>query len=181
MKGRPNVACLQNAWFVRELRSDHAGETGAVWIYRGILAVVRRDNVLREFCERHLATERRHLMDIERMLPVAEQSVLLRLWRVAGFLTGVLPALIGGQAVYVTIDAVERFVVAHYQQQVIALQEMGQTQMARTLSAFMEDEQAHQRDAFDAVVAHREGIMSGLIRSSVTRGSSLAVKLARWG
>ncbi len=28
-------------FFLRELRSDHAGETGAVYIYRGVLAVTR--------------------------------------------------------------------------------------------------------------------------------------------
>ena len=42
-----------------ELRTDHAGETGAVWIYRGVLAV-SRDPALRAFAQRHLATERRH-------------------------------------------------------------------------------------------------------------------------
>ena len=39
-----------------ELRSDHAGETGAVAIYRGILAITRNPE-LRTFAEHHLATE----------------------------------------------------------------------------------------------------------------------------
>ena len=42
-------------WLERELRSDHAGETGAVFIYRGIAAVARWRNSaeLLGFAERH--------------------------------------------------------------------------------------------------------------------------------
>jgi demethoxyubiquinone hydroxylase (CLK1/Coq7/Cat5 family) len=36
------------------------------------------------------------------------------LWRVAGWLTGALPALFGRAAVLRTIDAVETFVEGHY-------------------------------------------------------------------
>ena len=39
-----------------DVRSDHAGETGAVWIYRGI-AMVTRDAELKAFALRHGATE----------------------------------------------------------------------------------------------------------------------------
>mgnify|MGYP001315731459 CR=1 FL=1 len=35
----------------REMRSNHAGELGAVWIYRGVLAVTR-DPALRAFAAR---------------------------------------------------------------------------------------------------------------------------------
>lgn len=80
------------AGLVADLRSDQAGETGAVWIYRGVLAV-SRDPALRAFAQRHLATERRHLGLIEACLPAADHSRLLPLWRLAGWLTGALPAL----------------------------------------------------------------------------------------
>ena len=43
-----------------ELRASHAGETGAVWIYRGILLVNRfkRDSDIDMFAKHHLATEK---------------------------------------------------------------------------------------------------------------------------
>ncbi|MBC7446006.1 MAG: demethoxyubiquinone hydroxylase family protein, partial [Polaromonas sp.] len=44
------------AGLVADLRSDHAGETGAVWIYRGMLCVTR-DAAVRTFATHHLATE----------------------------------------------------------------------------------------------------------------------------
>ncbi len=48
------------AWLLGELRSDQAGETGAVAIYRGILWV-SKDASIRRFAEHHLLTEQDHL------------------------------------------------------------------------------------------------------------------------
>jgi demethoxyubiquinone hydroxylase (CLK1/Coq7/Cat5 family) len=108
----------------QELRSDHAGETGAVWIYRGIAAVATRrvDTELLEFAHRHGDTEAEHLRLVELWLPPAKRSRLLGPWRLAGWLTGALPALAGRRAVYATIAAVETFVDQHYQQQIDHLQ-----------------------------------------------------------
>jgi demethoxyubiquinone hydroxylase (CLK1/Coq7/Cat5 family) len=39
--GKENIAATLPIHLLRELRSDHAGETGAVSIYRGIVAVAR--------------------------------------------------------------------------------------------------------------------------------------------
>ena len=47
--------CTYPRWLTAELRSNHAGELGAVMIYRGILAG-STDPVLRAFAEEHLAT-----------------------------------------------------------------------------------------------------------------------------
>ena len=102
---------------VADLRTDHAGETGAVMIYCGILAVTRDDTV-RAFAENHLATEARHLAAIEDVLPATRRSLALPLWRIAGWLTGALPALAGPRAVYAAIEAVETFVYRHYAAQV---------------------------------------------------------------
>ena len=107
--------------WVGDLRSDHAGELGAVWIYRGVLAI-STDPGLREFAARHRATEQSHLDKIEAVLPWFQRSRLLIGWRVAGFLTGALPALFGPRAVYSTIAAVETFVNKHYQHQIDRLE-----------------------------------------------------------
>lgn len=102
---------------LQELRTDHAGETGAVMIYRGVLAVAR-DAGLREFARHHLETESHHLHLIEQVLPRGLRSRLLPLWRLSGWLTGALPALFGARAVYATIESVETFVDRHYAAQV---------------------------------------------------------------
>ena len=136
-----------DALTIRDLRSDHAGEVGAVAIYRGILAVTK-DNELRRFAGEHLGTERRHLSCFEQFLPPTEKTRLVLLRQVAGFLTGAVPALFGARAVFVTFEAVERFVDAHYQEQVASLE--GKPQLAalrNQLEAFKRDEVRHGEDA----------------------------------
>ena len=45
---------------IPDLRTDHAGETGAVFIYKGIL-LVSKDKEIIEFAKNHLLTEKKHL------------------------------------------------------------------------------------------------------------------------
>ena len=96
----------------RELRSDHAGETGAVYIYKGIAAVAKisNDAELLSLAKHHGATEEAHLQLIESVLANNLRSRLLALWRIAGWLIGAVPAMFGRRAVYATVMAVETFV-----------------------------------------------------------------------
>ena len=104
------------ASLVSDLRSGHAGETGAVMIYRGILATTG-DAAARHSAQGHLATEAAHPAAIEQLMAPRHRSRLLPLWCGAGWLTGALPACIGPRAVYATIEAVETFVDHHYTEQ----------------------------------------------------------------
>jgi 3-demethoxyubiquinol 3-hydroxylase len=138
---------------VSDLRTDHAGETGAVMVYRGILATTR-DAAVRRFASRHLPTEADHLAAIERLLAPRHHSRLLPLWRAAGWLTGALPAWVGPRAVYATIEAVETFVDHHYTEQIKLIdqrdpgREQAPLQAVRAhLQSFRADEIAHRDDA----------------------------------
>ena len=166
------------ARLVADVRSDHAGETGAVMIYRGILAV-SRDPDIRHFAEHHLATECEHLALIEAILPVAERTKLLWLWRIMGWLTGALPALFGANAVYATIDAVETFVDHHYQEQIDRLEPDGEfANLRELLLKCQQDEIAH-RDEARHLAESRPGVVLSCWRWIVGTGSSAAVVLAR--
>ncbi|MGG5809388.1 demethoxyubiquinone hydroxylase family protein [Falsiroseomonas sp. CW058] len=166
------------AWLVGELRSDHAGETGAVMIYRGILAVAR-DPALRDFAARHRATEQGHLDLLEGLLPPARRSRLLPVWRVAGFLTGALPALFGPRAVHVTIDAVESFVDHHYQQQIDRLDAEGIHPAIRALLAQCQEEEVHHRDEARALAGAPPGALLRGWAWMVGAGSAAAVMAAK--
>lgn len=133
------------AWLVGELRSDHAGETGAVRIYDGILAV-SRDAAVRDFATRHRATEQGHLDLLEGVLPAADRSRLLPIWRVAGWLTGALPALFGPRAVFATVDAVETFVDHHYRAQTDRLAAEGILPEIHAMLEHCREEEVHHRD-----------------------------------
>lgn len=180
---------------LRELRTDHAGETGAVMIYLGVLAVAR-DPALRAFAQHHLQTERRHLERIGQVLPMRKRSWLLPLWRLSGWVTGALPACAGPRAVYATIQAVETFVDKHYADQVRHIdtllkgQDAVQTSLAsapkfgelQALRALLEecrlDEVLH-RDEAGARWDGRAPLLLRLWQAVVGRGSAWAVTVCR--
>lgn len=165
----------------RELRSDHAGETGAVSIYRGILAIARlkQDQQLIAFATQHGQTESEHLRLIETWLPHEQRSRLLGPWRLAGWLTGALPALCGRRAVYGTIAAVETFVDKHYQHQIEHLAREGGPDGLLPLLRQCQADEIHHRDE----AATKAGqMLSWPLRmwcSMVSAGSAAAVVVAR--
>jgi 3-demethoxyubiquinol 3-hydroxylase len=166
---------------LRELRSDHAGETGAVYIYKGIEAIARwrGDVELVNFAKAHGATEADHLTKISRWLPASQQSLLLGPWRLAGWLTGALPALFGRRAVYATIAAVETFVDHHYQQQIDHLHEFGGPEGLLPLLIQCQADEQHHRDESAALAGINLGILTSAWCWTVGQGSSAAVVLAR--
>lgn len=178
----------------RELRTDHAGEAGAVMIYRGVLAVAR-DATVRAFAQHHLETEARHLALIEAVLPASGRSRLLPVWRVAGWLTGAIPACFGPRAVYATIEAVETFVDAHYAAQLVLIDALlpaadahtraSLTELRALLEACQQDELRHRDDARgrrclaarpSVIVAAASAAWCGIVGA----GSAGAVRVSRW-
>lgn len=165
-------------WLQQELRSDHAGEFGAVMIYRGILAV-SRDASVREFATSHLRTEQKHLALMEEIVPSAGRTRLLPLWRVMGWLTGALPALFGRQAVFATIEAVETFVDHHYEQQIVRLTpEGGHGPLRQVLVDCQADEISH-RDEAASLALPKRNLLLRLWCAVVGSGSAAAVVAAK--
>lgn len=165
----------------RELRSDHAGETGAVYIYRGLATVARwrGDAQLLAFAQRHGDTEAEHLRLIEGWLPPARRSRLLGPWRLAGWLTGALPALAGPRAVYATIAAVETFVDRHYQQQIDHLRQHAGPEGLLPLLLSCQADELHHRDEAAALAGAQTPWALRAWCAIVGAGSAAAVVLAR--
>ncbi len=176
-----SVVSRLSRYLERELRSDHAGETGAVYIYRGIAAVAqwRGDAELIGFAERHGITELEHLQLIEALQPPVRRSYLLGPWRVAGWLTGALPALFGRRAVYATIAAVETFVDQHYQQQIDHLERHGGPEGLLPLLLRCQSDECHHRDEAAALAGERSSWSLRAWCALVGAGSAAAVMLAR--
>ncbi|MEJ2534686.1 MAG: demethoxyubiquinone hydroxylase family protein [Gammaproteobacteria bacterium] len=163
---------------VRDLRSDHAGEIGAVEIYRGILAVSRHPAV-RDFARHHEATEREHRAFFDRWLPPRARTRARPLWRAAGWVLGAVSALFGPRAVFCTIAAVETFVDDHYRAQVDAMAAAPQLAPLRdVLAGFREEEIAHRDDAAGRVTGGA-GLPARAWGAVVAGGSALGVVLAR--
>jgi len=170
-----------DSYLVRELRSDHAGETGAVYIYKGISAIAKITNDLEllNLAKSHGATELEHLELIESVLARNLQSRLLVLWRIAGWLIGAIPAFFGRGAVYATIAAVETFVEQHYQAQIDYLRINGSSDgLLELLVRCQADEIAHQKEAKSKI----SEVLPTTLRAwcaIVQWGSSTAVVVAR--
>ncbi|MEK9694017.1 MAG: demethoxyubiquinone hydroxylase family protein, partial [Rhodospirillaceae bacterium] len=171
------------SWLVRELRSDHAGETGAIFIYKGILAVNRCEEI-QNFALRHLETEQKHLQLFDEILGSRIKSRVLPLWRLAGFLTGAIPAIFGSQAVYHTIEAVEAFVKSHYQQQIERLKaeeiELSPSLMEikRILEECQKDEINHLEESKEKL-SEKVGFFARFWGHMVGFGSAAAVRIVR--
>ena len=162
----------------RDLRSDHAGEWGAVEIYRGVLATAR-DEEARRFAREHLETESRHRDFFHRWLPRRLHSRLLPLWRAAGWLLGAIAGVFGARGVYRTVAAVETFVERHYQEQISALEGRAELHDLRALlQSYCADEVAHRDEAHEAS-AGQSGSLAGLWATTVGGISAVGVAVAR--
>ena len=161
------------------LRSDHAGEVGAVYIYKGILSVAK-DPALVEFSNRHLETEKEHLRKIEQILPPSKRSKLVGIWKIAGYLLGLLPSLFGPRIVFATIEAVESFVEDHYEEQLKYLRAQDDPDQAliNLLQSCQDDEIEHKNESAIKKKS-TPGFLLNFWMKIVGWGSSSAVKVAK--
>ena len=182
-----NVSVLSHTRYApairAELRASHAGETGAVWIYRGILLVNRfkRDSDIETFAKHHLATEKEHLCQFENLIHRFRGSALLLIWIFAGFMMGVLSAVLGKNWVYYTIYKVESFVDVHYQQQITDLSKLEFLDKAEIISMMQvcnADEQAHRDEALNAMTS-KPNLVMRVWGKLVGSGSHCAVIVAK--
>ncbi len=166
-------------WLQADLRSDHAGEAGAVWIYKGILQVTD-DAEIKAFAREHLKQERQHFTLFDHWLPERLKSRILLLWQFCGWLLGCTIAFMGRQSVYITIEAVERFVVMHYNEQIERLQHHQHfPEITLILQEFQHDEERHRHDAFSkSTLGHGRWAVK-IWQQIIGYGSAIAVFLAR--
>ncbi len=161
------------------MRSNHAGETGAVWIYKGARCVFWNKNIA-AMAQEHGDNEQRHLVVMEHLVNQQNRSKLLPLWRISGFMLGLLPALAGYRAFCITIEAVETFVETHYQEQIDYLRKTDrQPELLRVLQRCCDEEVEHQHDAAENKGSSTTSWLSQNWCRLVGSGSDIAVRLAK--
>jgi ubiquinone biosynthesis monooxygenase Coq7 len=135
------------------IRVDHAGEFGAVQIYRGQRAVFERiagKAKIAALIAEMEAGEKAHLETFDSL--VRERGVrptlMAPLWNVAGFALGAATALLGEKAAHACTAAVEEVIERHYGAQA---EEIGADDPAlrATIERFRADEIGHK----DAAIA----------------------------
>ena len=158
------------------IRVNHAGEYGAVQIYKGQLAVLARSGQ-RDVLQKMLDQEQAHLATFEEWIANrrVRPTLLTPCWRVAGYALGAATALMGERAAMACTVAVEEVIDEHYEGQLRQLGEE-EAELRETITAFRADELAHKDLAIErgakAVPAYP--LLSGAIKAA----SRLAIWLS---
>lgn len=133
----------QPALIRRMIRVDHAGEYGAIRIYEGQLAVLRR-SAKAPLLIRMAEQERHHLETFQKLMVArrARPTALLPFWHLAGFALGAGTALLGERAAMACTVAVEEAIDEHYSAQsaVLGPDEAG---LKSTIEEFRQEELEH--------------------------------------
>ena len=162
------------------LRVDHAGELGAVHIYRGQQAVLGKarghERVAGQLAEME-GHEAVHLARFDALLNQhrVRPTLLAPLWRAAGFALGAGTALLGDKAAHACTEAVETVIEGHYASQIAELADRN-PELAAELTKFRDEELAHRDIALEEGARDAPGypVLAALIRA----GCKAAIKIS---
>ena len=165
---------------IRWIRSNHAGETGAVWIYIGARCVFWNKSI-RNMAKEHFITEKKHLIVMSHILPSSKRSKLLILWRILGFSLGFISALFGYRFFCITIQSVENFVEKHYQEQIDFLFNNSLSfDLLQVLQICCNEEIEHRLESKKNKGSQLNNTYENLWSCIIGKGSSLAVNISRF-
>jgi ubiquinone biosynthesis monooxygenase Coq7 len=176
-KDRPAAPGTQTADDIAAMiRVDHAGEYGAVRIYKGQLAVLG-NRPAGDTIRRMAAEEQRHLQTFDRLVNErhVRPTALEPVWRVAGFALGAVTALMGEKAAMACTAAVEEVIDEHYSSQIERLGD-SDPELKATVADFRADEIAHRDEALaqgaEQAPAYR------VLSETIKAGCRLAIALS---
>jgi len=160
-----------SARFAEILRVDHAGELAAVQIYRGQRAALGtapgQRRIAGQMAEME-AQEAVHLARFDSLLTEHQvrPTVMVPLWRLAGFAIGAGTALLGEKAAHACTEAVETVIEAHYAAQIDELADRDPV-LATELATFRDEELAHRDQAVEEGAHSAPGyaLLGAVIRS----------------
>ena len=161
------------------LRVDHAGEYGAVAIYRGQQAVFARNaktkGIAAQLAQME-AEEQKHLDAFDNLLVerAVRPTAMTPIWNVAGYGLGVVTALMGEKAAHACTEAVETVIEQHYGAQVDEIKDE-EPELAATFAQFREDELHHRDIAIEG--GAKEAPAYALLSRFIQAGCHAAIKI----
>jgi len=162
------------------LRVDHAGELGAVHIYRGQRAVfgaVASGADMEARLAEMEAHEAHHLARFDQILTERQirPTLMAPLWRLAGFTLGAATALLGEKAAHACTEAVESVIEQHYASQIAELA-LSEPQLSAEISVFRDEELAHRDQAIES--GAREAPGYPVLEAVIQAGCRVAIKIS---
>jgi|TARA_B110000093_G_C12812125_1_gene343304 ubiquinone biosynthesis monooxygenase Coq7 len=134
------------------IRVDHAGEHGAIAIYRGQLSVLKLigDKKTSEIILEMAQGEKAHADEFDRLIDErgTRPTALMPLWNIAGYTLGIMSAIAGKDSVMACTEAVEDVIDGHYSDQIKELENSGkESNILETIRKFHVEEIEHERIA----------------------------------
>jgi 3-demethoxyubiquinol 3-hydroxylase len=165
----------------RILKVNHAGEYGAIRIYRAQLWVARRrypDMV--PFLEETLGHEIEHCALFRDAMPKrgAKPCRVLALWGNGGLVLGLVTALMGRQGIWICTEAVEATVHQHLDDQLFFLQSRD-AELHALISGIQQEELHHLHYASERITS-RSG-WARLLRRTISMATETVIWLSTWG
>ena len=165
----------------RIVKVNHAGEFGAIRIYRAQLWVARHiypDAV--PFLEETLGHELEHCARFARAIPSrnARPCRVMALWGNGGLILGLVTALLGQRGIWICTASVEKTVHRHLEDQLAFLVNR-ERELYNLISAIQNDEMAHLRYAED-----RPGTMTmwpRILSAGIAVVTETMIWLSTWG
>ena len=163
------------------VRVNHAGESGAVQIYRGQIAVLKRSS-LQKTLQHMLEQEEQHLklfndlMIEHRVRP----TLFSPLWQGAAFAMGAVTAMLGQKAALACTVAVEEVIESHYEEQKQNLERASTPHLMRLKKAIetcQADEIQHRETALHLGAKETPGYP--LLHGAIQATSKMAIWLSK--
>jgi 3-demethoxyubiquinol 3-hydroxylase len=165
------------------IRVDHAGEFGALCIYRGqadMLVLKASTGESLDAIRRMQAQEQTHFDTFDRMIKDRQvrPTALSPVWQVAGYALGAATALLGEKAAMACTVAVEDVIDEHYASQIERLG-AAEPALSATIAKFHAEECAHRDEALarGATEAPAYPVLSAAIRFSCRLAIALSKRI----
>ena len=163
------------------LRVDHAGEYGAVAIYKGQQAVFGQSPATQAMADslgEMRDEEQKHLDAFDDLLVEhrVRPTVLTPIWNMMGYGLGVATALMGERAAHACTEAVETVIEEHYAEQARDA-EGSHPKLADTFREFREDELHHRDIALEG--GAQEAPLYGLLSRVIRAGCHAAIAVSK--
>jgi 3-demethoxyubiquinol 3-hydroxylase len=165
----------------RILKVNHAGEYGAIRIYRAQIWIARRrcPDVV-PFLEETLAHEVNHCALFRAAMTPrgARPCRIMSLWGNGGYVLGALTALMGRQGIWICTAAVEAAVHRHLEDQLFFLKRCD-SELHDLIKSIQIEELSHLHHAEDNIT--NDGSPARLLNWTVSKSTDVAIWLSTWG
>ncbi len=165
----------------RIAKVNHAGEYGAIRIYRAQIFVAQLlypdivpilQNMLSDEID-HCDRFRHAMRDLS-----ARPCRIMGLWGQGGFVLGAMTALLGRQGIWICTAAIERTVHQHLEGQIKFLTDCD-SQLVDLIKDIQIDELSHLRNAVDRIRVQHTG--ARLLDCGIVIATNIAIWLSTWG